>query len=493
MTTVTLALALLATVQWAVASPPPPPGPDVLDPTTWPGVQSCQLESEDGRLSVKALCGTLEVPENRERPDGRVLELAWAVVEARRPDPSPDPVFFLAGGPGQSARDAAAMISTALKDVNLEHHLIFLDQRGTGASNALNCEFDESITFEADTDQAVESLKRCLASLDAAPEHYTTLDAADDLEALRRHLGLGPVNLIGGSYGTRMAQVYLRRYPDAVRSVVLDGIVPTRLALGAEHAAKLDQAITRLIDRCVSDTACAERFGDLRSDFEVLKQRYAEQGQRIELTHPRTGVVEEFNFNRAVLGSALRFLAYQPETQAMIPLLVHESLESGDPTRLSALAMMTIDQISSQIAIGLNFSVGCSEDWPYWPRDTHAEGTLLGDSFTELYRQVCEFWPSKPVGPDFHQPFDTPVPILLLSGELDPVTPPEYGEEAHAQYSNSLHLVGSGRGHIVMTHPCFGRIIAQFIEDAGFDALDTGCLDELGPEPFFLDLLGPAP
>ncbi|MFU8878019.1 MAG: alpha/beta hydrolase, partial [Wenzhouxiangellaceae bacterium] len=105
----------------------------------------------------------------------------------------------------------------------------------------------------------------------------------------------------------------------------------------------------------------------------------------------------------------------------------------------------------------------------------------------------CDWWPAIPVGPEFHQPFDSEAPILILSGELDPVTPPEYGDEAAAQFSNSEHLVAEGRGHIVLGEPCIARILTQFIDSAELEGLDLDCMDSIGPEPFFLDLLGPSP
>jgi pimeloyl-ACP methyl ester carboxylesterase len=466
---------------------------DPLD--RWPSdVENCELSAAGGRISESALCGTLEVPENRVDPGGRSIELAWAVIEARKGNPEPDPVFFLAGGPGQSARDIAPLMANALSDVNRTRDLIFLDQRGTGGSNPLECDFgEETFITEADLDQINDLLRECHRKLDADVRHYTTIDGAEDLEALRLHLGLDRINLVGGSYGTRMAQVYLRRHPDRVRSVIIDGVVPMRLKLGAEHAEMLDRSIDKLLARCAGDSTCSENFPDLAQAFEQLKSQYAESPVAIQVTHPRTGVAEELEFSAAVLATSLRFLAYSPVSQMMIPYLIHEAATTGSPERLAAQALMTSDQMSEGIAIGLNFAVGCSEDWPYWPANNDAAGTLLGNSFAELYSQVCAWWPADPVGPEFHQPFDAEVPILILSGELDPVTPPRYGEEAEAQFSNSLHIVSEGRGHITITNSCIGAIATEFIAGAGVEALDTACTERIGPEPFFVNLLGPTP
>jgi pimeloyl-ACP methyl ester carboxylesterase len=461
----------------------------------WPDdVRKCELSAAAGRITASALCGKLTVPEDRADPEGRRIELAWAVIEAATASPEADPVFFLAGGPGQSARDTAPIIRRYLDDVNATRDLVFLDQRGTGGSNSLDCEFDDELFLtEPDVEQIDALLRDCHAQFDADVRHYATLDAVADLEALRQHLGIERVNLVGGSYGTRVAQVYLREHPDRVRSVVLDGVVPMRLKLGSEHAEKLDRAIEKLLAECADDAACSERFPDLDAAFAELKRTWSEQPRTIQVTHPRTGVAEEMEFSQPVLASSLRFLAYSPVTQMMIPYLIHEAAATGSPERLAAQALMTSSEMSEQIAIGLNFSVGCAEDWPYWPEETHSQGTLLGDSFTELYATVCDWWPADPVAPSFHDPVTARVPVLLLSGELDPVTPPEYGDEAAVEFPVSRHIVAEGRGHITMSNHCIAGITTEFIEAASVDGLDEDCIDTIGREPFFLSLLGPSP
>ncbi len=461
----------------------------------WAGLEPCEIAIAGGRLSAEAHCGTLEVPENPAAPEGRHIELAFAVAPARASRAEADPIVYLAGGPGQSARETLPIMQRALRDLNRDRDLIFLDQRGTGGSNILDCEMDDDgeIWLETDMEHSSDVLRECLERWDADVRFYTTTEGARDLETLREHYGIEQLNLIGGSYGTRMAQVYLRNYPERVRSVVLDGVAPTRLHLGSEHGIMLDRALQRLFDACREDPECAERFPRLHAAFDELKARYRSNNQSIFVTHPRTGQGFEMNFTREVLASALRFLAYSPESQMKIPYLVHEAAETGNPERLASQALIVTDQMMDLIAVGLNFAVGCSEDWPDWPQDIDQSATLLGESMTELYREICSWWPAGEVPEDFHQPFDADVPMLILSGELDPVTPPEYGDEALAQFSNARHLTATGRGHIVLTNPCISRIATRFIRSADIKDLDTGCMDAIGPEPFFLDLLGPAP
>ncbi len=460
----------------------------------WGGLERCELSMAGGRLSAQARCGRFEVPENRAEPNGRQIELAYAVLPARARRARPDPVFFLAGGPGQSARDVLPVMRLALREINRERDIVFLDQRGTGGSNKLDCRFETLEDWlELDLESIERQLRECRRGWDADLRHYTTADAAADLEALRQHHGLAQINLLGGSYGSRLAQVYLRAHPERVRSVILDGVVPTRLRLGSEHGLMLDRTLARLIDSCGEEPHCAERFPALDTAFQSLVQHYGSREHELLVTNPRTGRAEPLRFSRDTLASALRFLAYSPQSQMMLPYLIHEAAATGDPSRIASQALIVHEQMDDMIAIGLNFAVGCSEDWPSWPRQLDQSHTLLGNSMLEFYDRICAWWPAGEVADDFFEPFDAEAPILLLSGEFDPVTPPSYGEEAAGQFSNSRHLVGAGLGHIVITHPCFGDIAARFVAAADVAELPTECLDRLGPEPFFLDLLGPAP
>ena len=463
----------------------------------FPGLEECVLQVPGGMLSAQARCGTLEVAENPAEPEGRRIELAFAVVPAPAARPKPDPVFYLAGGPGQSARDVLPLMRATLQEVNRSRDLVFLDQRGTGGSNPLRCDFSAVDPFlEPDPDTIAQLYRSCLDALDADPRFYTSQHAADDIDALRAHLRYEQLNLVGSSYGTRLAQVYLRAYPDRVRSMILDGVVPTRLVLGSEHGRALDDALTRILARCAEDDACNERFGDLEAKLATLAERFDRKtSQRLTLTHPRTGREQAMDFNRDGLAQALRMLAYSPPTQALLPLLIDEGAGVEVPERIALQLMQIYEQLDAMIAVGLEASIGCSEDWPIWREmDPQPEAdTLLGPSMRESREHLCAVWPAGEVADDFHEPFTSDVPVLLLSGELDPVTPPRYGDEALAQFPNSLHLVARGQGHNTLSPPCTSGIAHRFLDDLDVLGLDTGCMDRIGPTPFFLDLLGPSP
>lgn len=460
-------------------------------------LEDCVLVVPGGMLSAQARCGTLAVAEDPEQPDGRRIELAYAVVAATTGRSRPDPMFYLAGGPGQSARDVLPLMRHALRDVNQHRDLIFLDQRGTGASNPLRCDFGAVDPFLEPDLEVIKALYRdCLDSLDADLRHYLSADAARDLDALRAHLGLEQINLVGTSYGTRLAQVYLRAYPNRVRSMILDGVVPTRLVLGSEHGRTLDDALSRILARCSDDPDCHERFPKLSAQLTELTDRFdRDSSQRLTLVHPRSGREQVMELNRDGLAQALRMLAYAPQSQALLPLLIDEAAARDMPQRIASQLMQIYEQLDAMISVGLEAAIGCSEDWPHWQAMDAAEeeDTLLGPGMREGREMICAIWPQGEVPDDFHTPFQSEVPVLLLSGEFDPVTPPRYGEEAAAQYPNHRHLVGQGQGHGTLGPPCTSAIAARFIEDLDLENLDTRCMERFGPAPFFVDLLGPTP
>lgn len=460
-------------------------------------LEDCVLEVPGGMLSAQARCGTLDVPEDPDQPDGRQIELAYAVARAPTAQPRPDPVFYLAGGPGQSARDVLPLMRHALRVVNQHRDLIFLDQRGTGASNPLRCDFSAVDPFLEPDPEVIEKLYRqCLDGFEADVRHYLSADAARDIDSLRAHLGYEQINLVGTSYGTRLAQVYLRAYPERVRSMILDGVVPTRLVLGSEHGRALDDALARILARCSEDPACDRRFPDLPAQLDTLVDRFQrDSSERLTLTHPRSGREQVMELNRNGLAQALRMLTYATQTQALLPLLIDEAVARDLPERLASQLMQSHEQLDAMISVGLEAAIGCSEDWPRWrTMDAEAEAdTLLGPAMREGRELICSIWPAGAVPDDFHVPFQSEVPVLLLSGEFDPVTPPRYAEEAAAQYPRHRHLIGEGQGHGILAPPCTSSIAADFIEELDLENLDTACMDQLGPAPFFIDLLGPTP
>lgn len=458
------------------------------------GLETCELVVPGTPLSTVAQCGWLTRPENPDAPDGRQIQIRVARVPARGRVAEPDPLVFFAGGPGQAATESWPIVGGALQKVSESRDILLVDQRGTGESNPLKCpevELEEALA--SDWDALAESTRDCLAATEGDPRYYTTTIAMYDIDAAREALGYQTVNLYGGSYGTRAAQVYLRLFPDRVRTVVLDGVVPQTLALGTEHAEKLDQAIHRVLVGCDGDADCGEAFPDTGTKLRELADRLEAEPMDVTIPHPTTGKPFTLTFNRDSLASSLRFLTYSSDTQAMLPLLIHEAWADRNYERMASQMLISASGLQQSIAQGMELSVMCAEDYPWYPADPAPNDYLMSNLMNRAVDIQCGIWPRGPVPENFHDPVTADVPVLLLSGELDPVTPPEYADEVAAHFPRSMHLVGPGQGHILTTRGCTGDLVSRFIAAGDFTDLDTSCLSELQATPYFLSLTGPRP
>ncbi len=456
--------------------------------------EDCRLATPGTALRANARCARYPVAENPAKPDGKQIQLKVAVIPARGKPVQPDAVAFLAGGPGQSATESWPSIAGAFRSVRRERDILLVDQRGTGESNRLACPWSEELELvDPETLDLAELTRECLEQLDGDARFYTTTLAVQDLEAVRQALGYEQLTLVGVSYGTRVALEYLRRYPESVRAVVLDGVVPPELALGSEHARNAQQALGDAFARCVEDNECRERFGNPAESFAALRQALADGSITIALRHPATGKALEVPFNDLSLAAAIRLLNYQAEGVALIPLLLDDAVATQDFSRLAAQALMTSAALARSLSRGMELSVVCSEDEPFFTTRESDENTYLGRRFTAMIEEQCSVWPKGAVPEDFHAPVHSDKPVLLLSGENDPVTPPRYGEQVAATLSNALHVVVPGQGHNVIPRGCVPRVLAAFIETPDIHALDITCIDDLGPTPFFTTFAGPEP
>jgi pimeloyl-ACP methyl ester carboxylesterase len=461
-------------------------------------LQDCRIESAAAGGSLAARCGTLDVPENRDEPKGRKIGLRVAVVPALRVEALPDPLFVLAGGPGQGASDFYASISGAFGRVRRDRDIVLVDQRGTGHSNRLDCEFeDEAEIAASDPSQLTEQARECLASLAGDPRYYTTSVAVRDLDEVRRALGYERVNLYGVSYGTRVAQHYLRRFPDRVRSVVLDGVVPVDLALGPDVAIQAQRALDVLFERCRDDADCNGRFANVSDSWTQLRERLTREPLRIELPDPLTAEFATNTIGVPQVSAAVRLLTYSDETASVLPLLIHRAHVEQQPQSLIAQYLMIKRSTETQIAYGMHFAVTCSEDSPRWAQEKVSEEALgqtyLGRTFMQGLTAMCSVWPKGPVDADFNAPLVSDAPVLLLSGENDPVTPASYGERAARSFRNGTHIVLRGQGHGQLANGCMPRVVNDFIRLGTTANLDSRCATRITPAPFMLSTSATAP
>jgi pimeloyl-ACP methyl ester carboxylesterase len=458
--------------------------------------EPCVLTTVGLPRPIEAQCTTVAVPEDPSVPDGRQIDLAlaWVPVEG---EAEPDPVIFIAGGPGQSAREQYPALAPAFGDIRRSRHILLLDQRGTGGSRPLFCPEDEDVTAVLGSEDAApaqlrEFAERCRDELQEIADlrFYTTTEAVHDLEFVRRRIGAPQLNLIGVSYGTRVAQQYAKTHPDGVRTIILDSVLPADLALGAEHARNLQDALDAQFARCRATPACRAAFGDPAPRLEVVVQRLrAGDLAPVRYRDPSSGEWREEVPAFAHLAGVLRLYSYTPLTASLLPLILHQA-DAGDYTALLAMARMIARDLGGQMATGMHNSVVCTEDADGLQQQGEAHGTLLGEAFVASLQAQCAAWPRGTLPEDLHRPLTGGMPVLLISGEYDPVTPPRYGDRVAAHLRHARHLVLKGQGHSLFSTGCMPKLAAQFIERADALDLDASCLERVAPPPPFSGLYG---
>lgn len=458
----------------------------------------CRISDMRGLNSVAARCGKLAVPEDPDDSDGRRIELAVAVVPAIATRTKPDPLFLLAGGPGQGAIAGFVPHLDAFAGIHRERDLVMVDQRGTGGSNRLDCDMPDD-ALESDEIPPAELQKlaqECLAKLSGRPEFYTTSIAVRDLDVVRAALGYERINLFGGSYGTRVAQHYARRYPERTRTIIIDSIVPPALTLVPQIAIEAQRALERVFTRCAANPQCSERFPALADQFARVDARLRRGPVTVSLPDPVTGEIGNVEVTRNHLVMMTRMLSYSARTASLLPLLIHEAATRGNYGPLAAQALMAGEDLERMIAMGMHHSVVCSEDAPRFAGAVERaalEKSYMGPVMVDGMTALCEIWPRGAVDADFYEPLKTAVPALLLSGEFDPATPPDYGAMAAAGFKQQLHLVIPGQGHGQTGLRCVQRLLRDFVESGTVDGLDAACVGDIKPAPFFLSFSGTAP
>jgi pimeloyl-ACP methyl ester carboxylesterase len=459
----------------------------------------CELEHPQRLTVVAADCGALLVPEDPTRPGGRQIRLAFARIPAISRRKQPDALFLLAGGPGMAATTFYAMTAPVFARIHRERDIVLVDQRGTGRSNPLNCPGGDETDRASDGSAILDETRRCLQALSPRADValYTTSVAVKDLDRVRQTLGYQQINLYGVSYGTRVAQHYLRRYPQHTRSLILDGVVPPELSFGAGIAIDAERSLERILARCAREDACQSRFGDPQQDYHSLWTTLQAHPVPVSVGDPSTGALKHFEFTTSHFATVLRLSIYSAEPTALLPLLLHETSSSKDFSRMAAQYLLLSQSYTDVIAVGMNNTVACTEDIPFYdPKHVDRvtlEHTFLGATQLDALFAVCKIWPHGPLDPDFHAPLHSTVPALLLSGSDDPITPPVYGEEARRGLSNSLHVILQDFGHGQLAAPCVDRVMEQFIDRASVAGLDVSCTRNDKPTPFFISINGPPP
>jgi pimeloyl-ACP methyl ester carboxylesterase len=488
------ASAVIATsAGWAATAP-------AAIPTTELRLAPCAVKG----VAHEVPCGSIRRLLDPDEPQGRTIDVHIAVLPAVARNKHPDPIFFLAGGPGQSAIDLAGAVQAMLGRFGNRRDIVLIDQRGTGRSAPLECEKPDPwlpLAQAASEDAAVERRRACLVELQAKPHgdlrFYTTTMAMHDVEAVRAALGPARINLVGGSYGTRAALEYMRLYPRRVRSAVLDGVAPPDMGLIGSFSADNQAALDAALEACAADEACERRYPKLREQWQRLLTSLP---RAVSEAHPMTGVPESFELTRSMVLGAVRRALYVPALAAALPA----AIDAAARGRHGPLLALTGSLGNMRIAEGMHFSVVCAEDLPAAPGGpsgpvrSEPRGLDFRDDFDRLYARVCEWWPRGKVSDDFRIVTEAATPTLLLSGGADPATPARHGERvAKLLGDKATHLVVPHAGHGLMGLACVREAIYNFVERADQSPAPRPvlpCADRIPrPRPFVPPTRGGAP
>jgi pimeloyl-ACP methyl ester carboxylesterase len=491
---------LLAVLLMAIALPA------AAQDTTVPRFEegNCQFDVPAGQNPT---CGNLIVPEDRGNPDSNTIKIAVAVFKSTNPNPPSDAVIYLEGGPGGSTLKSINYSFDALFAPFLgERDVIAFDQRGVGLSfPALDCKEITDLTYETLSEHIAvdESVKLASDAITTCGTRlrnsginlaaYNSAESAADVNDLRQVLGYDQLDLLGISYGTRLALTIMRDFPDAVRSSLIDSVVPLQAdkfndAVSAKHA------FDTLFAACAKDTACNEAYPNLEQIFyETAKQLDANPGSLVipDIRKPGT------TLNAVVDGTSFVGLVFQAmyiqELLGQLPQAIYKA-HDGD---LSGLTLVLVAQLAQldQISEGMFYAVNCNEEFAFDTKDMVQN--ILNSTPPELVNfarsalidpaqlSVCKNLGAETPDPKENQPVTSSIPTLVFSGEFDPITPLSYAQQAAQTLSNSHLLSFPGLTHgVTPSNDCTKGIAAAFFDNPSVEP-NTSCMASL-PEVAFV-------
>lgn len=482
---------LIAGAAPVAASPPPWKEASLTDRLT---LAPCRITKEadpgsEKRVEVEARCGTFLVPENRRLARSRMLPLRLVILPSRSTRPR-DPVFILSGGPGQPATDQAQYYHGGWQSEN--HEIVLMDLRGTGEGTALSCSLggsDDDLQGYLDgylADGAGYAACRDALQQRADLLQYTTMNAMRDLDELRQALGYRRINLEGGSYGTRAAITYIRMFPQRVHAALLFSLVPIENRSPLYHAAAAQRAFSLLVGQCRADAACRAAYPDIDGDLQAVLERLRAEPARVRVPHPVTALPTEVRLGASGFADALRVMLYSIDSGRRVPLFLKRA-RAGDLVPFAEAALRSSRRFAQSIRPGLLLSFTCAEDVSrIRPEEVAKEttGSFIGDQRVRNQMAACSVWPKGDVPQDYYRPLRSRVPAILVSGDLDPVTPPSWGEIALRYFPNGMHVVIPGTH--TPTNDCVNELGRKLFLTGSVRGLDGNCAAATKLPPFAL-------
>ena len=462
----------------------------------------CQLHAQttDSRLILtasehdlprgKISRGSYSVFEDREANTGRMIKLDLVILHSTGPNPAPDALFYLAGGPGQANVDVfRGYVESWIRQ---DRDIVFVNVRGTGGDNNLQCELhggDDNIQGYLENPFDVEEFQKCLEELKQKFDltKYSTPLAMDDLNDVRKALGYEKINLMGTSGGTRSSLVYMRRHPESVRSAILIGVAPIAYKNPLYHPRGAQHALDLLFKECLNDSACNDAFPNLEEEFWTVLERLEEGPVPVKIAHPVTGETIEVRLSLPAFTESIRSMMYSSRLSRRVPLYIHTAFQ-GDFRPITEMAIRLERGSQLGLSLGLLLCVTCSEDVVrIRPEDVLLEtkGSYRGDVRVRSQMAVCDIWPKAELPENYGDPVDVDIPVLLFSGTMDPVTPPRWGEEAARHLPKSLHVVVPGAHGVFGS--CTDNIMQEFLTRGSVKGIDTSCVQTMTLSPFKIE------
>jgi pimeloyl-ACP methyl ester carboxylesterase len=478
--------------------------PVVAHPIQTVELKPCVVQGVSGTV----LCGTYDVWEDRASKKGRKISMKILIFKATDPNPQPDPFIYIPGGPGSSATEDAPYLAQALAEIRKQRDLLFVDQRGTGGSNPLNCAFFNDAEPQSYLGYffPLEDVRKCRTDLESKADLtlYTTTIAADDLDEVRAALGYPQLNLYGASYGTRAALVYLRQHEARVRTATLFGVSPTNQFMPRVFPKDTERALQGVLSECATDAGCRKAFPNIKAEARQVLERLIKAPAEVELTRNTVSNTAgttvssppakfTVTLSRDLAAEAIRYMLYNPAAALRIPLFLHLGAQ-GNFVPLARAALDYRQNIVATGSNGLYLSVTCAEDLPFVKANEAkqlAENTFLGDYRYRHQSEACALWPRSSIPNGYAQPVKSNVPVLIFTGEWDPVTPPSNAASVAPSLSKSLNIVVPHGGHSfngLEGTDCVQRLQNEFVAKGTIEGLDVSCVKAIKRKPWVLSL-----
>jgi len=433
-------------------------------------------------------CGSFAVFENHKTKQGRKINLNIVVIPSFSTSAKKSPVFYFDGGPGIGATKNVDFFSSKENPYRQYHDIVLVDIRGTGGSNPLHClslQYKRNIQEHFEEMYPAEAVKSCFDSLSALADlsQYTTTNIATDIEEVRQWLGYGKIIPFGLSYGTRLAQEYIRRFPASVETAVLWSPTSTGSRMPLYHARFAQATLNKLIEDCKTDPLCNNAYPHLEKDFRSLRRRMKNKAIIIKTSDSVTLALPWHAFQ-----SKIRTQMYEPLKLRQLPFIITEASKGKWQPFVDLYPKESVFDIFS--ADGLYLSITCAEDVPFISKKEAkrlTKKTFMGDYRVAQQKRACANWIRGEIPADFLEPVRSDIPVLILAGEWDPVTPVSVAKEIQLYLPNSQLIVIPHMSHGMWglsNEQCLDEMILEFILNGGKTKVNSQCVTTMTPPEY---------